>query len=302
MLWVMVGVSVTGLVLALAARRATATAHNRMSAMVAAWRAEDCLARTQRVIAAALLQQTADADRPAPHGAPTWATLDGVLGDASLVGDGQCAITLVPTGTTVDVNTADQELLTRLMLAIGVAPVRADSIVDALLDWRDPDDIPRPNGAEAAWYVSRRLAVPRNGPFADNREIARVRGMDGVVGAGSVLGVTPGRILLDRAPLPVVAALPGFSPEAVARVAEHRERGAPIPDLLSFSAELSPNARAALVARYPDLVRLTTTEPDAWLLTGRGTAGLPAVTVAVELRLVRAGARAAVVRRRTWIK
>lgn len=53
---------------------------------------------------------------------------------------------------------------------------------------------------------------------------------------------------------------------------------------------------------YPDLLRLTTSEPDAWTLTARGISGAPAVTVALELVLVRAGDRAAIVRRRTWIQ
>ena len=301
-LWVMVGVGVTGLALALAARRATAAARNRMGAMAAAWGAEDCLARAEAEIAAVLLAQTATDGGPRGAGAPTWASLDRALTDAPVSGDGRCTVTAAPSGVTVNVNTADQELLTALMQALGVARPRTDSLVDALLDWRDADAIQRPNGAEAGWYAGHHRIAPRNGPFADAREIERVRGARDVPGIDSVLGVTEGRIVLDRAPLAVIAALPGFSAEAVARVAEHRARGAPITDLLSLSAELSPGARAALDARYPDLVRLTTTEPDAWIVTARGTAGAPAVTAVVEVRLVRAGSRAAVVRRRTWIE
>jgi hypothetical protein len=83
-------------------------------------------------------------------------------------------------------------------------------------------------------------------------------------------------------------------------MAERRARGIPVTDLLAFAGELSPAAWQALLARYPDLVRLTTTEPEAWILTARASAGVPAVTVVVEVRLARAGTRAAIVRRRVW--
>jgi hypothetical protein len=43
-------------------------------------------------------------------------------------------------------------------------------------------------------------------------------------------------------------------------------------------------------------------EPDAWLVTARGVTGFPQVTAVLEVRLVRAGARAAIVRRRTWLE
>ena len=44
-LWVMVGAGALGLGLALIARRAVGTAHNRRAATVAMWLAEDCASR-----------------------------------------------------------------------------------------------------------------------------------------------------------------------------------------------------------------------------------------------------------------
>jgi hypothetical protein len=88
----------------------------------------------------------------------------------------------------------------------------------------------------------------------------------------------------------------------VGRVAEERLRGVPTTDLLTLSARLSPAGRSALVSRYADLARLTVTEPDAWILESRATAGEPTITEVVELRLVRAGARAAIVRKRKWVE
>ncbi|MGH7647954.1 MAG: general secretion pathway protein GspK [Gemmatimonadaceae bacterium] len=301
-LWVMVGVSAVGFGLALLARRAAGTTHNRRAAAVATWLAEDCANRVEAAIGDALTHRAQDSARTTEVTLRSWSRLDQAVASSPFMGGAPCGVTMRPTGTTIDVNTADDSLLIRLFLALGNAPDQADSLAAAILDWRDGDDVARPGGAEASWYLARGLVPPRNADLADIRELVRIRGFDQRTGLDSVLGVEPDRIVLDRAPLAVIAALPGFTNEAVARVADHRNRGVPITDLLSLSAELSPAARAAMLADYPDLVRLTTAEPDAWLLTARGTAGTPPVTVVLEFRLVRAGDRAAIVRRRTWVQ
>ena len=120
-------------------------------------------------------------------------------------------------------------------------------------------------------------------------------------GLDSVFSVETGRVSLANAPLDVIAALPGMSDEAVARIAEERVRGERVGDMTALASALSPGARAGMLARYSDLAHAATVEADAWILQARADAGAPALTVVVELRLVRAGDRAAVVRRRTWI-
>lgn len=301
-LWVMVGVGTLGFGLALVARRAAGAARNRRAATEAQWLAEDCASRAESAIRSTFAHRSGDSISTDAVVRRSWPQLDEAVAASPAMTGAPCALTMRATGTRIDVNTADDSTLVRLFLALGDTPAVADSLADAILDWRDADDVPRPSGAEAAWYAARRREPPRNAQFADVRELSRVRGLENRPGIDSVLGVEPDRIVLDRAPLAVVAALPGFTSEALARVADHRARSVPIPDLLSLGAELSPAGRAALLADYPDLVRMTTSEPDAWLLTARGTAGMPAVTVALELRLVRAGDRAAVVRRRMWIE
>jgi hypothetical protein len=99
--------------------------------------------------------------------------------------------------------------------------------------------------------------------------------------------------VLGRAPLAVIASLPGIGEETLARIAERRARNVVTVDLNALLADLSPGAQALLVARYGDLTRLTTDKPDAWVLTARGGG------YAVEVRLAPAGSRAAIVRRRT---
>jgi type II secretory pathway component PulK len=149
-------------------------------------------------------------------------------------------------------------------------------------------------GAERDWYRAHGRFTPRNGPFADVRELRRVRGFETMPDSilDAVFTVEPGRIIWSRAPLAVLASLPGVGEEAMARIIERRSRGMAT-DLMSLSAELSPGARQMLSARTGDLQRLTTDRPDAWLLIARGGSST------IEVRLASAGTRAAIVRRRT---
>lgn len=295
-LWVIVALATFAFASSLAARNALASSHNRSDELRATWRANDCAERARASIAEALLAT----ERIDARSQPGWTELDAVVRASPLVAEARCSVRLEAAGSRIDVNHADGEMIDALLRRMGVdVPVR-DSMVDALLDWRDPDDAPRPHGAERTWYAARARIVPRNGAFADVREIARVRGFERVRGLDSVFSIEPGRVSLTNASLEVIAALPGIDDEAVARIAEARARGARVEDMAAFAGELSSYARERMLARYSDLVHAATVEPEAWILQARADGGAPAVTVVVELRLVRAGDRAAVVRRRTW--
>jgi len=290
-LWVTVTLSAMALAGLLVARGVTNGSRNRIALMRGQWRAEDCLERARAVINDALSGGHA-IPRPVAGG---WEALDRVVAASPAMTDAACDVTLVPTGIAVDLNVVDREQLLAVLRILSVGEPRADSMADAVLDWRDADDIPRPMGAERDWYRSRGQFTPRNGPFADVRELRRVRGFEDLPDSmlNAVFTVEPGRIVLGRASLAVIASLPGIGEEALARIAERRARGVAVPDLNALAADLSPAARALLVSRYSDLTRLTTDQPDAWVLTARGGG------YAVEVRLAPAGTRAAIVRRRT---
>ncbi|HYW08758.1 MAG TPA: hypothetical protein VE913_17485 [Longimicrobium sp.] len=290
-LWVLVGVSALALVAQLAARESVAASRNRSDLGVAAWRAEGCAERARAAISAAL--QAARAEGP---GGGAWNGIARVVADSPLTAG--CELSVRAVGATLDVNSADAESLHRFFLSMGIAPALADSVTDALLDWRDADGDTRPSGAEAGAYSGR--PVPRNGPFAHPRELLRVRGMERVAGIDTLLGVDSARVALNQAPLPVLAALPGFTPELLARIAERRARGEIVTDLIDLWGALSPGGRAGLDPRASTLA--VTTQPDGWIVTSRARVGTPPVTAVLELRLVRAGERAAVVRRRGWVE
>lgn len=305
-LWIMTGVAVLGLGLSLTARGAIATSRNRMELTRAGWRAEDCVERARVVIADAL--QSGEARNISP--ATPRLRLDEITLVSPLVMECPGTVTFGPVGMAVNLNETTDDALRRLLLWQGTPPAQIDSLVDALLDWRDGDDTPRPHGAEREWYERQGRSPPRNGPLAHTDELVRIRGFDAwgaAVQSGrdsleSLFTVEPGRIILERAPAAVLASLPGITEETIARLMERRLRGAPpLSEVLALGGELSATSRDSLHRHYAELVQLITLEPDAWLLTTRspradGTG--PGATI--EVRLVRAGTRAAVVRRRTW--
>lgn len=55
-------------------------------------------------------------------------------------------------------------------------PGMTAQIADCILDWLDPDDVPRANGAERDFYSSRGYA-PKNGPFETVEELLLVNGI-----------------------------------------------------------------------------------------------------------------------------
>lgn len=294
-LWILVGVASLALAANLAAREAVASARNRADLAAAAWRAEACLERARAAVAEAL-----HAGRHDPPGATVWGRMDGLVHASPLLAGMECEVEMRAAGAALDVNAAGDETLRRLFVALGRSPASADSLAEALADWRDPDEAPRPLGAEAEWYRARGLHPPRNGLLADAREVRLVRGFDALPGIDTLLSAEPGRVPLTHAPPAVVAALPGLGPEAAGRVAEMRLRGVQVTDLAAFTGALSPSARDLALRHFPELVGAAVVEPEAWILRGRGAVGTPPAVSVVEVRLVRAGDRAAIVRRRTW--
>jgi hypothetical protein len=116
---------------------------------------------------------------------------------------------------------------------------------------------------------------------------------------------TDGRIVLDRASAAELDTLPGMTTEAIARIAQMQQSRTPITDLLLVEAALTPSARALFDAHYAELLRLVTVDPDAWVVRARAhmeasAVGIPPTPVNIEVRLVRAGSRAAVMRWVEW--
>jgi general secretion pathway protein K len=78
----------------------------------------------------------------------------------------------------IDINTASEPLLRGLLVSSGLPDDEASRVLDAILDWRDPDDLKRPNGAEEPDYRAAGLNYkPANASFQAIEELQLVLGV-----------------------------------------------------------------------------------------------------------------------------
>lgn len=186
----------------------------------------------------ALTQQGADAGIPGRTVPPVF------TGSLALeLGEGGADIQVNDETGKLNLNLAPPFLIYNLLISIGVDQRDADVMTDSIEDWRDSDELYRPNGAESDHYQS--LASPyfaKNGMFDVPEELLLVRGVTPEVFYGKK-GITDtgermeyyglqkyfttftniARINVNSAPIPVLAAIPGLDYDTALRIAEMRD-------------------------------------------------------------------------------
>jgi len=144
----------------------------------------------------------------------------------------QVQVELTDESGLIDINTADDTLLQGLFVSAGVAPDQAVVLSDAIQDWRDPDDIPLPQGAELNEYKAAGMPyAPRNAPFQTVGEVQQALGMnydlfEKIEPAITIYGggVQPNPAY---APLEVLLALPGMTPDLAQQLIAARQQSLP---------------------------------------------------------------------------
>ncbi|HEX7051886.1 MAG TPA: hypothetical protein VF188_16890 [Longimicrobiales bacterium] len=232
---------------------------------------------------------------------PMWGRVDEILAGAPVLAAAGCMITARAVGSRLDVNAADESTLSRLFRNAGVLPAQADSLAAAIADWKDPDDVPRPLGAERGWYEALGQVPPANRPFTHAAELAMVRGVAETLPFDDLLDVEEGSISINHASAPVLTLLPGFTPEAAARVLSARAAGRPVGAFQELRQGLSALASETMARAEPQLAARASLVPTGWVLTVRATAGAPPVTAVLEARIERFATSILIVRRRSWI-
>ncbi len=180
-------------------------------------------------------------------------------------GDASITAAAVDESAKIDLNAAAEPLLKGLLHNVGgVDAETAQRLADAIGDWRDPDDLRRPNGAEDADYRAAGLKYgPANAAFDTVGELQRVLGMSPALFAkiGDSLTVYSGRPGVNPATAArsVLLALPGVTPEAVdAYIAQRKEAVAnklpvpPFPGAQGFATGAIPVWRIRAEATMPD--------------------------------------------------
>lgn len=133
---------------------------------------------------------------------------------------GKITVSMLDEAAYIDLNVAPEKLLSGLLVSIGVAEDQAAILVDAILDWRDPDDLTRPSGAERDEYLAAgRDYGPANARFRTVDELKRVLGVtpelyDKIAGALTVYS-NSAAINTVLAPRQVLLAIPNVSPGEV---------------------------------------------------------------------------------------
>ncbi len=102
---------------------------------------------------------------------------DGTWREENL-GGGVYRVRLVDEGGKININRVDEDTLRRVFSHLGIEEPRRSMLIDSIMDWRDPDDLHRVNGAESDYYLS--LQPPytaKNGFFDTVEDLLWVKGM-----------------------------------------------------------------------------------------------------------------------------
>ncbi len=158
------------------------------------------------------------------------------------LGDGGADVQVNDETGKLNVNLAPAFLIYNLLVTTGVEQQEADVITDSIEDWRDADDLYRPNGAESDHYQS--LKSPyfaKNGSFDVPEELLLVRGVTPEIFYGTK-GMTEAgerveyyglqkylttftniaRINVNSAPVAVLAAIPGLDYDTAVQIDQMR--------------------------------------------------------------------------------
>lgn len=145
----------------------------------------------------------------------------------------------------IDINAADQVLLQSVMSHAPADAVLQSKLVNAILDWRDDDDLVRVDGAEAKEYAEAGLGYkPANKPFKAIEDLQRVLNMNAQVyqWLEDLVTVHSGQKQVDAnvASREVLQVLPETDAGAVNNLLSARQTGN-----LPATAELPANTGAA---------------------------------------------------------
>jgi general secretion pathway protein K len=125
-------------------------------------------------------------------------------------------------GEKLDVNRANETVFAEVFRAIGIETELADRLAAEIADWRDEDDLPRPNGAEKSDYANAAAKRIGDRPFSGYGELRDVLHMtpeiyDCLAPALTIFGsgAAPTARVMALIGLPP---LPGEAPRAAARL------------------------------------------------------------------------------------
>ncbi len=140
----------------------------------------------------------------------------------------------------IDINQADREMLVALFSSLDLDLQEVEELVDAVIDWRDPDDLVSVHGAEDDDYEAAGFPYgAKDADFDIAAEIQQVMGMDWALYQQLEPAITVhgrgGAPNYAFAPLEVLRTIEGFDDETAQQFIDEREQitefGVPLPVL-----------------------------------------------------------------------
>ena len=92
---------------------------------------------------------------------------------------GTCEINVISEAGKININLVSESVLRKIITLLGLEGEARDIMVDSILDWKDPDDFYRVNGAENSYYQS--LTEPydcKNANLDSVEELLLIRGVN----------------------------------------------------------------------------------------------------------------------------
>lgn len=186
-----------------------------------------------------------------------WGDLASLSADSLSLGDERAVAYVYDASSRLQLNKATEGDLRRLFIAVHVDADLASRLSQRILDWRDPDDIRRVNGAARDDYLRAGARVlPSNADFRVTAELQNVEGMTPELFARMSSLVTTrgsGTINANSASREVLLSLPGFGDEAASVVIRARQNRTPIRSLDELTKQLSGGGRNAIADAMSEL-------------------------------------------------
>jgi general secretion pathway protein K len=168
--------------------------------------------------------------RSAGAGEDPWRDPEALVVASMEFGDARFTLRLRDAQAALNLNAADEEMLTNFFSqGLGVDYAQAQRLAQAIVDWRDADDLPLLNGGEREQYLRAGAPVlPVNRGFGELDELRHVLGMTDQIFEAALPYLTlrgSGRINVNAAPLPVLLAVPRITEPVAREILRLRDAG-----------------------------------------------------------------------------
>lgn len=229
-----------------------------------------------------------------------WFGADSVFSGPVMVDSMQVDVQVHDLGEKLNINRMSEVQLQQFFSFLTSDYSLSTQLSQTIMDWRDADSTPRPNGAERDAYIkAEMLALPTNAPFREIEELQNVMGMTPEVYAKASPYLTThgqlGQVNLNSAPIPVLRALPGMTDVTLNLILQMRSGGQRINSVAQLfgGAQSGPQrgggragqlGGAAVQNQITAVTTVTTTELELTITARTGPQAPPSKLTAILRR------------------